>query len=159
MSRKLGNHVSTVTIVTFRAALRERLLSIVKAVPAAAAEKAESGASVQLRENRSCTLLLDPGGEDFNVEELVTTLRIRYPKLGIVVLERNDGFRPLPCEFGDGPLRLLSARKSPVARAVAASQWAVLQTSDSARASSCGDGARRADANEDSVCAAQDHRD
>lgn len=157
MSRRIGSHDVTLTVADCRAALREKLFRIVRSVPAPVTEAAGSGAPGKLRESHSCTLLLDPGVEDLNVEELVTTIRMRYPKLSIVVIERNDSLRHLPCEFGDGPLRTSSTPESPIARATAASHWAVLRASD--RTDLYGGGERRSDSNEGPVCAAREDRD
>jgi DNA-binding NtrC family response regulator len=44
-------------------------------------------ALLKLRESDYCTLLLDPNIEDLHTEELVATIRARYPGLNITVLE------------------------------------------------------------------------
>lgn len=159
MSPKIQSSDATLMVANFRAALREKLLSIVRSVPTQVTDTDGSGALVELRESHSCTLLLDPGVEDLNLEELVTTIRIRYPKLSIVVLERNDGSRHLPCEFGDGTLRATVTPKSPIARAAAASHWGVLRALGPDRANLRSHGERRANPHEDPVCSWSEGRD
>lgn len=159
MSPKIQSSGVTLTVANFRTALREKLLSIVRSVPTQVTDTAGSGALVELRKGHSCTLLLDPGVEDLNLEELVTTIRIRYPKLSVVVLERNDGSGHLPCEFGGSPLRATVTPNSPIARAAAASHWSVLRALGPDRVNLRSRGERRANPNENPVCPWPEGRD
>ena len=79
-------------------------------------------ASGETRESHRCTLLLSSGGEALDMEGIVALIRSRHPGIELMVLERTDDLRNLPCEFGRGPLRVLTAAKSPVARA-AETDW------------------------------------
>jgi DNA-binding NtrC family response regulator len=105
-----------------RAALREKLLKIIGSLPAPAMEAAGGAeALLKLKQGRYSTLLLDQRIEDLDVHELVATIRRRYPKLNVVVLNREDEVQEIPCRLGAGTLDESSARTSPVARAAA--QW------------------------------------
>jgi DNA-binding NtrC family response regulator len=72
------------------APLREQMLRRL-AVPNASVSEAQGGADALLKLEKSDfgTLLLDPRIEDLDVEELMATLRGRYPDLDIVLMESD----------------------------------------------------------------------
>lgn len=59
-------------------------------------------ALLKLRESDFCTLLLDPNIEDLHTEELVATIRARYPGLNIMVLEEEKRSRQFSDERPTG---------------------------------------------------------
>lgn len=123
MSLSIRRHDGGVMVASPRAALREKLLEIIGSVPAPVMEAAGGAeALLKLKGSRCSTLLLDQRIEDLDVEELVATIRKRYPKLNVVVLNREEDLKELPCQFGDGSFDEGSAQKSQIALAAAA-QW------------------------------------
>ena len=121
MSPAAQSHSGGVMVASPRAALREKLLKIIGPVSPPSIEAAGGAeALLKLKEGRCSTLLLDQRIEDLDVEELVGTIRERYPKLNVVVLGCDDDVKSLPCEFGNGAFRQSLLERSPVARAAAA---------------------------------------
>lgn len=66
-------------------------------------------ALLKLRESDFCTLMLDPNIEDLHTEELVATIRARYPGLNIVVLEDEKRSR----QFSDERTTAVGADSNP----------------------------------------------
>lgn len=62
------------------------------AVASCTADEAAGGADalLKLHQNEYDALLLDPGLQDLEVNELIATVRARYPELNVVLLERED---------------------------------------------------------------------
>lgn len=103
-----------------RALLRARLLNIVGAGPEIVAERGRDPDAWSIRDIRDSVLLLNPGRGDVDVEDFVSTIRQRYPKLRIFLIESTRRPRELPCEFGNGANQ--DAGDSPIARA-ASTSW------------------------------------
>jgi DNA-binding NtrC family response regulator len=61
-----------------------------------AATEAMGGADalLRLRENDFRTILLDPNIEDLNLEELIGTIRARYPDSNVIILDHEPAVRP-----------------------------------------------------------------
>jgi DNA-binding NtrC family response regulator len=115
-----------VLVVSPHAELRGKILESLgpESLPATEA-RGGAEALLKLRESDFRTLLLDPNIEDLNVEELIATIRARYPKLTVVVLdqEKKGGqFSFSPCDREapaktevnrpDGPIAALWGRPS-----------------------------------------------
>ena len=92
-------------------------------------------ALLKLRESDFCTLMLDPNIEDLHTEELVATIRARYPGLNIVVLEDEKRSRQFSDERTtavgadsnppDGPIAALRGAPPVSSRLRAAGPWVV----------------------------------
>jgi hypothetical protein len=94
-----------------RALLRARLLNIVGAGPEVVGGRGGrvTGAA---QDARPSLLLLNPDRSDLDVEDFVRTIRQRYPKLEVVVVEAAVHVHDLPCEFGNGALKASRNRRS-----------------------------------------------
>jgi hypothetical protein len=103
-----------------RALLRARLLNIVGAGPEVVGGRGGSRVTGAAQDARPSLLLLNPDRSDLDVEDFVRTIRQRYPKLEVVVVEAAVHVHDLPCEFGNGALK--ASRESPIARA-ASTSW------------------------------------
>jgi len=147
------------TPTELRSALRRKLLSIVHPDPAPIGELVIPVASLLHRESRGCAFLLEVGSESLNMEEFVTEIRARYPNLNVVVLRLNDELKNLPCECDTGALRLLAARKSPVARAASISRWNSLRSPSLDQVVASSDNARQAASSDDPSCPGRERRD
>jgi len=91
-----------VLVVSPHAALRDKILESLgpESLPATEA-RGGADALLKLRGSDFRTLLLDPNIEDLNVEELIATIRARYPKLTVVVLDQEKmggRFSFSPCD-------------------------------------------------------------
>jgi len=104
-----------------RAALREKLLTIVGLIPDRAMEAAGAAALTRARScGRYSVLFLDKGIDDLRAQRLITTLRKSHPELNVTFLNCERELKDLPCEFGDGLFHLNNYGESPIARAAAA---------------------------------------
>lgn len=79
-----------ILVASPRAELRRQILKTLSS-PAGQTAEAAGGADALMKLEKSDfrTLLLDPRLEDLDVDELVATIRARYPELNVVMLERN----------------------------------------------------------------------
>jgi DNA-binding NtrC family response regulator len=118
-----------ILVASPRAELRKLILKTL-ATPAAQAAEVAGGADalMKLEESEFRTLLLDPQLEDLDVEELVATIRARYPQLNVIMLERSRDVEQLsfdltgkPCGSAfDAPAAGKAGAKSSEAQAAAA---------------------------------------
>jgi DNA-binding NtrC family response regulator len=113
-------------MVSPRAELREKIRNRLgpESLPATEVEGG-ADALLKLRELDFHTLLLDPDIEDLDVEELVATIRARYPELNVVILDQeknapqssagprhHSGVAETKANRPDGPIAALWARPS-----------------------------------------------
>jgi len=104
-----------------RAALRERLLTIVGLIPDRAMEAAGAAGMTRAQSHgRYSVILLDKGIDDLRAQRLVTTLRKNHPELNVSFLNCEHELKDLPCEFGNGHFHQDIYGGSPIARAAAA---------------------------------------
>lgn len=84
--------VGKALVASSQAEFRNRVLKGLTSAGTQATE-AEGGADalIKLESNEFRTLYLDPQIEDLDVEELVATIRLRYPQLDVVVLDGENG--------------------------------------------------------------------
>jgi transcriptional regulator with GAF, ATPase, and Fis domain len=80
-----------ILVASPHAHLRKQILKALSP-PAGQTVEAAGGADALMKLERSefRTLLLDPALEDLDVDELVATVRARYPELNVVMLERSE---------------------------------------------------------------------
>lgn len=73
------------------------------ALASCTAHEAAGGADALLKLHQSeyDALLLDPYLQDLEVNELIATVRARYPELNVVLLERQDLNEPIPINLKD----------------------------------------------------------
>ena len=77
-----------ILVASSRAGFRKQILKSLDSATTPAIEAAGGAdALMMLAESNFRTLLLDPLIEDLDVEELVATIRVRHPRLNVVVLE------------------------------------------------------------------------
>jgi DNA-binding NtrC family response regulator len=93
-----------VLVASSRSEVREKIL---KDLWPAALEMAEAvggaDALIKLEENDFHTLVLDPQLDDLDVDELVSTIRGRYPRLDVVLLDRQPDPEQLALDLHDRP--------------------------------------------------------
>jgi DNA-binding NtrC family response regulator len=118
-----------VLVASPRVETRKRILTTLPS-PATQAAEAAGGADalMKLAESEFGTLVLDPQLEDLDVEELIATIRARYPQVNVVLLDRSGEAEQLSLELTDtlseNAADTLAAGKpggrSPIAQAAAA---------------------------------------
>ncbi len=120
-----------VLIVSPNAELRDKILNSLGPESRPATEvTGGADALLKLRESDFRTLLLDPNIEDLHTEELVATIRTRYPELNVMVLDRekksgqpwNDppAAAEVKVSHPDGPIAALWAKPSNLPESVVA---------------------------------------
>ena len=110
-----------VLVASSRSEVREKIL---KDLWPAALELAEAAggadALIKLEENDFHTLVLDPQLDDLNVDELVSTIRGRYPRLDVVLLDRQPDPEQLALDLHDRPGWDVIEAEPPIALATSA---------------------------------------
>jgi DNA-binding NtrC family response regulator len=110
-----------VLVASSRSEVREKIL---KDLWPAANELAEAAggadALIKLEENDFRTLVLDRQLDDLDVDELVSTIRGRYPRLDVVLLDRQPDPEQLALDLHDHPAWDVIEEEPPVSLAPAA---------------------------------------
>jgi DNA-binding NtrC family response regulator len=80
-----------VLVASSRADVRLRILREFPGAGQASEAKGGADALIQLAAANFRMLLIDPHLEDLNVQELIETIRSRYPHVRIVMMEEEEG--------------------------------------------------------------------
>src|SRR3984893_18467462 len=91
-----------VLVASSRSEVREKILKNLSPATLELAEAAGGAdALIKLEENDFHTLVLDPQLDDLDVGELVSTIRGRYPRLNVVLLDRHHDPEQLALDLHD----------------------------------------------------------
>lgn len=115
------NRAAKLLVASPRTEFREKVLKGLGPVAVRATE-AVGGADalLKLEADNFRTLLVDPLLEDLDVEELVETIRARFPQLNVVVLDRDKGAEQFACDLCEDSAVKGFDEKSPIAQAALA---------------------------------------
>jgi hypothetical protein len=103
MSPSNENDKVVVMHANLRVAIRERLLSIVRAPLLRARDATRADSPSGPAPTERWTLLVDSGNAPVQIADVIETIRRRHPDVRIAVLNGSGDSAPLPCEFGNGP--------------------------------------------------------
>lgn len=98
----VGRRDQRVLVASSRGDFREHVVRTL-ALASCTADEAAGGADALLKLHQSeyNALLLDPYLQDLEVNELIATVRARYPALNVVLLEREEPEEPIPINVRD----------------------------------------------------------